>query len=178
MLISRKISLRNIIITLLIACTWGSLVYGQESMTKPSSTYDWLNGGFGLGPYPMTAYLSFSHQMGHMITSIRGVYSEELLFTIPWFGPTTILSNNIYDVGLLIGYSTKTPQSLGYFSIATGISYVTGHPHNSTIGLPIEAQLFYTPFSFLGFGVTGLANINPELNFAGVIFCMQIGKLR
>jgi hypothetical protein len=178
MLICRKTLLRNIAVALLIACAWTSLVHGQDSPTNARGTYDWLNAGLGWGPYPMSAGLSFSHQWGHYIMSIRGVYSEELVFTIPWWGQTETITNYIYDVGLLVGYSTKTPQSLGYFSIAAGVSYVAGDPHGSAIGLPIEAQLFYTPFSFLGFGVTGFADINGEKRFAGVLICVQVGKLR
>ena len=47
-----------------------------------------------------------------------------------------------------------------------------------TIGLPLEAQLFWRSFRFIGIGLYGYANINPEESFAGATLNIQIGKLR
>jgi hypothetical protein len=48
----------------------------------------------------------------------------------------------------------------------------------TTVGIPLEAQVFFTPFSFLGIGMCGFANLNPEKPYAGALLCLKIGKLR
>jgi hypothetical protein len=67
-------------------------------------------------------------------------------------------------------------------SIAGGISHVSGYDMHykdmSTIGFPIEAQLFTTPLSFFGIGLYGIVNLNPRMSYFSILLCLQFGKLR
>jgi hypothetical protein len=47
-----------------------------------------------------------------------------------------------------------------------------------TAGVPIEGQLFWTPFSFWGFGICAFADLNKERSFWGALICLQFGVLR
>lgn len=104
------------------------------------------------------------------------------------------------EIGVLYGLMHKSKYFLA--SAATGLAYVGAnyetHQHKndgddffddgtefnqekhtvSTIGLPLEAQVFLTPASFFGIGLIGTANVNSQVPFAGVMLGFQIGDLR
>jgi hypothetical protein len=139
----------------------------------------WVNAGIGAGTYEGAAGLSLSIQPsdpGYLFFSFRGV----IVVDVPQLGFFSVIEegDDIKDVALLVGYSTKRPQSLAYFSVATGISYVSGMSINSTFGLPVDVQLFFTPTPILGIGLQGFADFNKEKSFYGILFCLQLGILQ
>jgi hypothetical protein len=54
-----------------------------------------------------------------------------------------------------------------------------GRPEDvSTVGVPVELQLSLRLLPFLGVGLAGVANWNPEESFAGAVLSVQVGRLR
>ena len=142
----------------------------SEADAKIAENRDfWINTGLGFSPNGVAAGLSLSLQPpkpGYLLFSVRGIVTAE------------ILGDDFGDVAVLVGYSSKRPQSRGYFSIATGISRVSGPPIESTFGIPVDVQLFYTLTSYAGIGLQGFADFNKEQNLYGVLLCMQFGTLQ
>lgn len=165
----RDTSLFTIILVLLISHALSPFAHAQESPMTTRQSYLWLNGGPGLSPNGVAGGLGFSIQPsrpGYLLFSLRGVIAAE------------ILGDDVSDVGVLVGYSSKKPQSYAYISIAAGVGYVGGTAVEATFGIPAEVQLFYTPLSFMGVGLQVFANFNKEKTFGGVLLCLQFGKLR
>jgi hypothetical protein len=163
---------------------------GVESRpAQPEERSAWLNGGLGGGSTGPSVGLSFSYRVGSNLISVRGIYSEE--FEI--MGPSP--SEWVMDIGVLYGVNAKA--SYGIASLSGGVSLVRGVRRGrylgssggwfgtsnyeklsySTFGIPIEGQLFWTPSSDIGFGVSAYADSNPERSFAGALLCLQIGGL-
>jgi len=178
-----KTSTCTYISLLLLASTTTLLAQTNESAEGKENRYFSINIGAGIGPNlspyqgRTLAYgISSSFQFGHVMITPRYAGVTEAL------NMTGFLTRSVHDAGVTIGYSTRTPGSSGYLSIAAGIGYVGGREdydtYISTIGFPIDVQLFFTPSSFVGIGFQGIANINPERSFYGVLLCLQLGKLR
>ena len=129
--------------------------------------------------------LSYSTRKNKGLFSIRFIYNEEMIF----FKVSPL--ENVWDLGVLYGRIAR--RSFGFASISGGLCLVGGvrrgsfenlsnytihydkHPYN-TFGIPFESQLFWTPSPFIGFGIYGFANVNPDKSFFGGLFCIQLGR--
>jgi len=178
----------------------GSFVYGQKTSSDSSGHFFWVNGGVGgslvhggLGSDPGAPSFggSLYYQSGINLLSFRYLRNEE--FQI--LGPDSPLET-VWDVGVLYGRIAKA--SYGFASVSAGISLVGGvrrgrylsssggwfgtryfeEKNFITVGIPVEAQLFWTPLAFFGIGLYGFANLNIEKSFVGALLCIQFGKLR
>jgi hypothetical protein len=150
-----------------------------------------VRGGFGSentdNEVGLSYGINFSTQMKRGLISIRYIYNEEMIFL------NLQPKESVRDIGALYGRLAKRPY--GFASISGGISCVSGvhrgvfenlsdHSFNYekkpyvTFGIPLESQLFWTPSPFIGFGIYGFANINPEKSFYGGLFCIQLGRLK
>jgi hypothetical protein len=149
--------------------------YGIDENQKQVN-YLWANLGIGSGtqwPYPAFGLGVSCQIMKHHLISIRGVTfigigEENIVFTLR-------------DVGILYGFSTRTPQSHGYCSFAIGVSYAS-EPYTSAVGIPIELQLILPvkskrPEFIGGIGIYGFADINPKKSFIGLLLCAQLGRI-
>ncbi|MHB2148479.1 hypothetical protein ACX8XP_05435 [Calditrichota bacterium LG25] len=174
--------------------------YGQEKSLNNDRHFWWGNvgmgsgwvaGGLGSNDGGLTFGVNFSGQSKNNILSVRYVIVQE--FQLLW---PDLPEENVWDVGLLYGKSAKA--SYGLASIAAGIGVVGGVRRGDkigssggffeetyyekltflTVGVPIETQLFWTPFSFVGIGIYGFANLNMEKSYWGGLFSIQFGKLR
>jgi hypothetical protein len=78
--------------------------------------------------------------------------------------------------GLSGGLSISAQLGRSLFSIR----YVSSSRYGEgfTIGIPLEVQLFFTPFSTFGIGINGFANLNPKRSYSGILICLQCGTLR
>ena len=65
----------------------------------------------------------------------------------------------------------------GYVRRATDSPSGTRESGGATVGIPVEGQLFVRPFTFLGLGIAGVANVNPRGSFAGLLVGLQVGRL-
>ena len=172
MIFRKNMPLLAAVFILIITHSFSSLTYAQESSEQPRTGFFWINGGLGgatgaTGGPAVGLNLSIQPpQPGFLLFSLRGIAAAE------------ILGDDISELAVLAGYSSKRPQSRGYFSIATGIGRVSGSSIDATFGVPVEIQLFYTPLSFAGIGLQGFANFNKEENLYGILLCLQFGILQ
>lgn len=121
--------------------------------------------------------MSLSYRRGSSLFSVRGVANAE--FELNLWGNSGN-PESVWDIGALYGRIAKASWGLASISGGVGIVGVSAQQENSSLhlGIPMEGQLFWTPTSMLGIGIYGFANLNSEKSFAGVLFCLQIGKLR
>jgi len=141
---------------------------------EAKKSYYWLNFGPGIGPGPVDLQFiiggSASYQFQQNIISARITHQEAYMST----------PSKITERAILYGRSMKSKYWLSSF--AAGLSYLSGEKSYqekiSTIGFPVEGQLFLTPLPFVGIGLYGLANFNLKCSFTGLLLCLQIGKLR
>ena len=148
----------------------------------------WFDLGIGGSNRGVTSQVSFSVQKGIHLITIRHIYNTE--FNI--FGPSP--SETVWDISMLYGRSWKSKSAM--VSISGGLGLVGGVRRGdyicsdgwfsskyqkcpfSTIGLPLDVQLIWMPFRFLGLGIQGFANLNSEKSFHGLVANLQIGRLR
>jgi hypothetical protein len=146
----------------------------------------WWNLGVGAG-HASTQFNDFSGVAAQL--SFNGMISDTLFVTLEW---TSVSKDNDYhndesarEVGLLLGYKSKRPN--WYWSAAAGLGaakseqeYIsrgnyftyTGTQEQTTLSVPVEAQLFYTPFKHFGIGIVGHASVSKN-PFATAMLAIQ-----
>jgi hypothetical protein len=110
------------------------------------------------------------------------------------FGPNP--PENYNDIGVLYGRVSNYKNI--QLSISGGFGLVTGNRRGAylytppgwfsspeyekkqifTLGIPLEAEINYNPFKFLGLGFAVYANINPENSFWGINLMWKFGKVK
>lgn len=150
-----------------------------------SLTSYWLDGGIGGGSTGFATGVSASYLSGYNLYTVRYAYNAEmnLLSSSP--------AISVWDVGLLYGRTAR--NQMYYSSASAGVGLVGGvrrgksisgtlfdyESHSySTIGIPLQVELFLTPRPFFGIGLSAAGNLNPERSFADVRLCLRVGKLR
>jgi hypothetical protein len=144
------------------------------SGVQPSSSGYWLTGGVGFGSRGGAAAVGGSYRFGQNLLSARAAG------TIAFFG------DELWDIGVLYGRANQ--PSFIHFSLAAGIGAVGGSGRETlfdpgerlptTIGVPVEAQLFFRPVPLLGVGLYGFGNVNREESFVGLAAAVQLGRFR
>ena len=161
----------------LVLHTGNSPIYAQDTSNNSKAKLYWANAGLGGSSFALSSGISLSSQSGRSLVSIRFIYNKPFSLA-----PR---EETVWDVGALYGLSAKA--SCGFASISGGVGIIGGvryrrssneWPTFLTVGIPIEGQLFWTPLSFLGIGIYGFADLNPEKSFVGALLCIQLGKLR
>ena len=195
--------IRNCIIdwVLLVACCVAFAI--APSARAQAGSGVWIGAGLGLGALfdgervegerendvggSLSGALYASYRSGVHVVSLRTAASGEVLF-----------GDNVVDIGLLYGRARTRPG--GHASVSIGLALVIGERRCDgflalcssedgvglareverfvTVGLPVEAQLFWRPLSFGGFGLYGFANLNPEASFIGATVGFQLGDFR
>lgn len=178
-----------------LALCWTSSVYAQHNSKANDSQIQWFNAGFGISSSGSSRGGSFSYPTERGIISLRFVYNSSDADPSPSFLRMDPYRKTVWDAGVLSGKMAKSSYGIAFLSGGIGVvggvldrEYVgIGSLYSPsefrdnrflTIGIPIEGQLFWTPYSFLGVGLYGFANINPEESFAGALLGIQMGKLR
>ncbi|MBA4159794.1 MAG: hypothetical protein H0X65_20345 [Gemmatimonadetes bacterium] len=142
----------------------------------------WINAGVGVGTLDLAAAASASYQFGSSLLSVRTAATGEFEL----LGP----ADELWDVGLL--YGRATPPGTFHAALGAGVALVRGTLRGgggfgppereeripTTVGLPVELQLFWRPTTILGLGIYGFANANREQSFAGAALSVQLGSLR
>ena len=153
--------------------------YAQSTRSSIQKKHYWINLGAGAG--------SISENAAALSANATYQFGKNLL-TLRTAGTGELFGKSIGDYGLLYGLTLKQEQVL--FSVGVGLAFVEGSISHGlfsskppekigpTIGIPLEAQLFWRPTRFLGVGLYGFANLNPEEPFVGVTLSFQFGKLR
>lgn len=144
-------------------------MYAQTNTAPKCRNYLWIQSGFGFGSHLYAIGVSLSYQNNHHLMSLRSAITVDAL--PPWGAGNG-------DIGALYGYSSRQQQSVGYYAIAAGISYVRVDRKGETIGVPIEIQGFLTSqHSDRGIGIYGFANFNKYEPFCGVLLSLQLNFL-
>ena len=139
---------------------------------EASPRHGWVSGGIGTGTNGLGASITGGAPIGeHVFVGGRYTHSEELylLRTDP---------PSIWDAGPLVGLVDE--GRWGHISVATGLTVVGGRlPDNrgvraSTLAVPFDLQVFFTPIRSVGIGVHGYTNVNTGDNVAGWSLQLQI----
>jgi len=134
---------------------------------------------------------------GHRFWGIGGgatasYYCESGLFSVRLLGIGQITvepsqpqteTSDVIELGGMYGLSYKRP--LIFLSASSGLGAVwvmqrspSGRKRVTTVGIPLDFEAFFTPFRVLGIGVAVSGNINGKQSYAGVFFCLQLGKVK
>jgi hypothetical protein len=174
-----------------LLCMGVNHLHAQSKNNNPDMRW-WLNGGWGRGSGGgLAAIGSFNLQYKQFLFSARiASNTTDYAFLIPIVALFPTETETFTDYGLLLGLATR--KKWFDASIATGVALMSyrrevfgwlrheikKEVNDAQISLPVEAQAFFKPASFLGFGATLFGNINSEKSFGGLTFNLQLGKLR
>ncbi len=169
----------------------------EERDTASTSLSGCLNLGLGVGSWRGDLAGNFgagiSANRGRNLVTLRFLYNSQ--FELHIFGQSHP-DDHMWELGVLYGRIAKT--SYGHASISAGLSvssattysepyyrppsYTYGYDTNNSfgIGIPVEAQLFWTPTSFLGIGLTAFGDygFGNTRSFWGITLCLQLGMMR
>ncbi len=155
----------------------------------------WLNLGAGIG----NASSDYANDLNNLNSegasqlSFNGMITDNLFMTLGWTGiynnDNWDKDNEVRELGLLLGYKSKRPN--WYWSAATGVGasrYETQYRvYNSSnyyyysykatesttyFAVPVEGQLFWTPFKHFGIGLVGHASVSKN-PFATAMLALQ-----
>lgn len=192
----------SIIVTLLFFGI--SPLYAEELAYDPQGAW-WLNLGLGAGQVSTdtdigddqvgaSATAAFNYALfEHNFIEIRASETNDRFVSLGSYNDKKV--DSVFDVGLLYGAMKKTEHmmvgasaGLAYtqihFSNKTSVYDPVTHAFNTTyntsrvhtIGFPLEFQAYYKPFRYVGFGITGLANLNTEAPVLSLLLGLQFGN--
>ncbi len=159
----------------------------QDSASDIVTQRYWINAGIGAASSGIAADAGISVPIGPALLTLHVAYTEEFKL----LGPAP--AENAWDIGLMGGIFRE--NRFWFVSGSAGVSIVSvrrrGELQSSsgwfsasysstvstTVGIPAEVQLFWTPIEFLGIGLTGFGNLNPEKSYAGVMLMLRVGRL-
>lgn len=145
----------------------------QGTAPDESQKYGWVSGGVGLGRLGLAGSVAGGAPIGYgVFVGGRCTRTEELdiLGTSP--------VGTFWEAGPLVGLVEQ--GRWGQVSLATGVAVVGGsNPDEagtrpSTLGLPLDVQIFFAPIRHLGIGVHGYTNVNTGDNMPGWSVQLQI----
>lgn len=173
--------------TILFLLLFNFSLKGQNAAIEEPEQLWWINLGMGIlyppnygsdnSPYiPLMASFTKPLSSNFLLTG-RITYAEDVTFFLP-----PIKSEIYRDYSFLAGFYSK--GRVGYASLGAGLGMDSGRFEKdgkledfSTIGLPLESQVFLT-LPFVGLGLVGMANINSERSTWGFTISLQFGNLR
>lgn len=131
--------------------------------------------------------LNFATTNDQLLT-LRYFSSTDEFNTYPFVG-TGVGDGRLQEGAVLYGLMAK--GQYGYISGSAGLSVVnTGYAggtdsfgvtfkqvSQTTVGLPLEVQAFFTPFKYLGIGLVGLGDINSHAPVVSGLIELQVGNL-
>jgi hypothetical protein len=144
-------------------------IAGKIIDTNAPNRSVWLNLGLGSGDIEG---FSGIHRIS-MSASMTFKFNRKL-FTVRFVNLTRpfsdVMYGNVGDFGVLYGLVFTDPAKKQLVSAGIGLSLTSVNV--TTIGIPIEVQLFPLPF----LGIYGFANINLEKTFYGWTICLRLLK--
>lgn len=180
-----------ILATSLIIFDPASLASAQGGTDRIRETYFWLDGGLGDGSLgeSTTFHMSILGKIG--LISARYSVFEGNLGSIAWepesyYGEDYYL-NDLTEIALLYGRAYQTDYWIASASIGLSILRAdlftpregpVDKALTSAIGIPFQAQLFVTPLSAVGVGLTITSNMNELQSYTSTTLSVRIGVLR
>ncbi|MCL4511484.1 MAG: hypothetical protein M1470_10490 [Bacteroidetes bacterium] len=181
--------------------TVSSNCFAADSLdNKSQDVRVWTTFGFGFARWAsdpaITLGASLNAKLANELLTARFLYND--VFQISIFGPPSHPDENVWDIGILYGRIAK--GRYGYASISGGLSLIRGvryqsgyaytPPYGYTyadiedsftgVGIPAEAQLFWTPTNFFGIGLYAFCDygFSGKRSFGGVMLSLQFGQLK
>lgn len=151
----------------------------------------WLNLGVGVGNASSDYANDLNNLNGEVASqlSFNGMITDNLFMTLGWTGiynkDGVDYDNEVREIGLLLGYKSKRPN--WYWAAATGIgashyetqyqvynrySFYRVTESTTNFAVPVEGQLFWTPFKHFGIGLIGHASVSKN-PFATAMLALQ-----
>lgn len=149
----------------------------RDLYSEPQSQKgNWFNLGFGGGSIHGLNRIAFSANW--TLRKVNTTYSIRYAALSSAFSETG--HDYAWDLGVLYGRVITPPSSSILISGGIGLSVggvlVKYDDNVTTIGVPIEVQLFLKPTPSFGIGFYGFVNINTQQTFYGVTLCLTIGR--
>jgi len=144
----------------------------------------WITVGVGQATWggitEMGSQLTLSHQTGKLVMTGRALLGFDILGGV-LAPPGTVI--DVRDFGFTLGIGNHpgvVRYSLGAGLGVTTVTRTAGSQTNkkSTVGFPLESQLFFQPFRFVGVGLYGYGDLNKERSFWGWSISVALGRLR
>jgi hypothetical protein len=156
----------------------------EESQMASDHHPWWISVGGGpslIGEsFGLAAGMVYSYQFKNSLISGRIFGMTNVNPTVQKIDPSTT-KYRIADYGILYGPIWHYGHS--FLSLGAGVGLVRAAreyaavPSTSTsISLPLEAQWFWQPTKFAGFGIYAYASLNFEKQLCGVLLCAQLGR--
>jgi hypothetical protein len=159
-------------------------VKSQSTNTEKQGAHPWWV-NLGAGPanigtdFAMTAGMIYCYQFEQSVISARMLGATNINPTVQKIDPTST-KYKMADYGIL--YGPIWHSGCCYMSVSGGIGLVraayempTKITTNTSISLPLEAQLFWRPTYFSGIGIYVYTSINFEKSLYGMMLCCQLG---
>ena len=181
------------------ALALGSCISVASAFTNPDRLWSTVGAGYAHSgdPYGVSVGISHSRQQGPHVVTARLVLNEQVqVFRSP-------PQEREYELGVLYGVaampvllgSGNAPQLRALLSLAGGLSLVGGVREGkelqsgsftashetrqfTTIGLPLQCEMFLVPGDRFGVGVAGFTSVNAEKTIAGAWAGITFGMLR
>ena len=166
----------------------------NDTLAPPRSTAPaaWVDLGLGPGQIAgdvgtITLALGYARetQPGRVVLG-RLLYSEEFCI-LGCYGPA---AERLTELGLLYGFSSRSRWVAGL--LAAGGSLVVGRRYDgdgnasttgeterrvATVGVPVEAQVFLTPFPAVAIGATAHLDVNLQAPMIAGTVGFRLGRL-
>lgn len=167
---------RPILIFCLIVLTWSAFCQDTtyKKKTKPRHLF-WAS----VGLFPAQD-IGFAAGVSANYAYNKNLFTARIITLLP--------GNDEYsysDRSLLYGHVFKTQAHI-LASVSAGLglirifkfSFLNKYPATTILNIPLEAQIIFIPFKFIGIGLKGFANIN-EFGSSGLgLITLQFGKLK
>lgn len=140
----------------------------------------WVNLGMGVGTGFNSGGNSATGSAAQL--SFNGMITNNLFITLESTGIGRDYSREAHDLGLLLGYKSRRPNS--YWSIGAGIAHYEyetmnswwnsrNYRYSSGAAIPVQGQLFWTPVKHLGIGLIGHAVVCRD-PYAVALIALQV----
>ena len=171
---------------ILVLFIFFKFIYAGNPTSISGYNQKWINLGFGAFNgsrfVGMGGGLSVNYYINKYLISMRLIDAADIFYypAIPNGNPSI---KNLNDISISLGLIKKNKWIYG--SVSGGIGLVNDNmrvklkgDNFTTVGIPLEAQLFITPLAALGLGVNIVGNVNFESSYLGLLLCVQYGILR
>lgn len=158
-----------------IALLMGLLLPLAQPAQAQRPTRIWVGIGLG-GTASTTSNADATTLMGQLVYqraphhfALRGLVSAELYGSLDALGELGLIYGRVFSGGL------------GHAMIGSGLSYTThdvcpDEPGGCTsLGVPIVAEVGFSPLTILGVGLQAFANLNAGSTYYGAVAMLQLG---
>jgi hypothetical protein len=164
-----------------------SSIKSQTNIKQNSTSLYWLT--LGAGFFSNKDFSGFGGNINASYYSNIGLLSVRFLDADKaGMEPTNVITssvklNHINEFSGMYGFNYHA--SFLFISVSSGIGIVwfkkgitPSEVTTSTLGLPLDAEIFISPLPVLGIGLKLLGNINSKSSYSGFLICLQLGKLK